>query len=190
MKEKFIEYVGNLADFLMPSHCFACSRAVEKGAVICEECYKQIEKTEEKSCDKCGRSIKTCDCNKYIYHFSGITAPFVNKGIAQKGLYGLKFASDKASAKFYVQHMVDRLESVDTLTDFSCVTFVPMSFLRKIRRGFNQAEILAEGVGKILNIPIRNDLLRRSLISSVQHKNDNLSQRFENAFKSYHRTKA
>lgn len=190
MLKKIGKTAGNIADYLIPSHCFSCSRAVTDGAVICKDCYKQIEKTKDNACDKCGRSDKRCDCKRFVFHFSGVTAPFINDGIAKKGLYGIKFASDEANADFYVHHMVKRLESRDVDLNFDSVTFVPMNLIKRWRRGFNQAELLANGVAQRLNIPLRSDLLYRSLLSKTQHKNETIAERFENAYKSYRRTKA
>lgn len=179
---------GNIADYLLPSHCFACSRAVENGAAICSECYREIEKMKDNACAQCGMPKSRCDCRRFVYHFSGITAPFINDGIAKKGLYGFKFNSDEACVSFYAQHMVERLKSRNINCNFDCVTFVPMNFIKKVQRGYNQAELLADAVADILELPVCDKLLYRSLLSTTQHRSGNIAQRFENAYKSYHRT--
>ena len=189
MIKGIIKTVADTADFLLPSHCFACSRTVEGGAVICNDWYKEIEKCKDKSCDKCGMELKKCECKRFVYHFSGVTAPFVNTGIAQQGIYGIKFKSDEASVKFYAYNMVKRLKSREIDLNFDFVTFVPMSIVKRANRGYNQAQLLAEAVAKLMKLPIRSDLLYRSVFSKTQHMNDNIATRFENAYKSYRRSK-
>lgn len=178
---------NSFADYIMPSHCFSCSRAVKNGAVICKECYKQIEKIKTNVCDKCGMVNKNCMCKRFVYHFSGITAPFINDGIAKKGLYGIKFNSDEACVDFYAHHMTERLKSRKINLNFDFVTFVPMNFIKRAVRGYNQAELLADSVAKKLGLQVRGDVLYRSMLSATQHTSDSISERFFNAYKSYHR---
>lgn len=180
--------VDFVADYFIPSHCFYCNRAVSHGGVICSDCYKVIEKTDYKVCDKCGRHISNCDCKKFVYHFSGITAPFKNEGIAKAGLYGVKFASDEACVRFYAEHMAERLKEREIDLNFDFITFVPMSLTKKIKRGYNQAELLADSLAKSLKLKVRRNLLYRSIFSKTQHKNENIDQRFRNAYQSYKRT--
>ena len=179
--------VSAFKDYLLPSHCFSCSRAVEGGAVICRECYKEIEKTKDNVCDKCGMQKKNCVCKRFVYHFSGVTAPFRNEGVAQRGLYGIKFMSDEACVDFYAQHMVQRLKSRKINLNFDFVTFVPMNFIKRADRGYNQAELLANSVAKRLGIEVKGNVLYRSILSRTQHTFDGVNDRFLNAYKSYRR---
>lgn len=188
MKKVINNIFSAVADFLFPSHCFYCSRTVTDGAVICKDCYREIEKITEKVCDKCGRTVGGCDCKRFVYHFSGVTAPFKNEGVARAGLYSLKFAGDTACVNFYAYHMVKRLMSREEDNSFDVITYVPMSPLRRINRGYNQSELLAKAVGKQLNVKVRGDLLYRTLFSKTQHKKSNVAERFENAYESYRRT--
>lgn len=180
---------SSFADYFIVSHCFACSRAVSNGAVICKDCYKEIEKTKENVCDKCGMDKKFCVCARMVYHFSGVSAPFKNVGIAQKGLYGIKFNSDKVSVDFYAQHMVERLKSRNKDLRFDFVTYVPMNFGKLIKRGYNQAKWLATAVAELINVQVKDDILYRSIFSRTQHIDSGITERFNNAYKSYHRRK-
>lgn len=189
MKKILQKTMTAVADYVIPSHCFNCSRSVENGNVICDDCYKEIELTKDNVCDKCGIKKSVCDCKRYVYHFSAVAAPFRNDGIAKKGLYGVKFNSDEAVVDFYVHHMVDRLKARMKDLDFDFVTFVPMSPIKKISRGFNQAELLANGVAKLMKLTFRSDLLYRSIFSPTQHRCKNVKDRFINAYKSYHHRK-
>ncbi|MCA9381544.1 ComF family protein [Candidatus Dojkabacteria bacterium] len=40
------------------------------------------------------------------------------------------------------------------------ITFVPLSFERKLWRGFNQSEVFAKNIGNILNVPVIKNLKR------------------------------
>lgn len=45
---------------------------------------------------------------------------------------------------------------------------VPIHWRKRGRRGFNQSELLAEELGKMLNIPVRKDLLRCRRMTAAQ----------------------
>ncbi len=175
-----------IADFFLPSHCMCCKSAVEKGALICKECDKSLERTEKNLCIKCGLSKKKCDCNNYVYHFARITAPFYNKGIAQKGFYKMKFWGAKELSEFYADAMSQRLKRDYYDINFSKITYVPTGLFRELRRGYDQSRILAEHISKETGIPLEDSILRRTLFSRTQHKRKGIHIRFSNAYRNYY----
>lgn len=178
-------FIGELLDFLFPSVCFGCKKAVLGGAVICDECKNKIEYTHSTLCDKCGLNKRKCDCKKYVYHFSKITAPFYNTGIAQRGIYRLKFSQGEILTPFYAEEMLKKVKSKYAHINFSCVTFVPMSPIKRFIRGYNQAQLLAEYIAQKMEIPLKRNLLKRRFLSKTQHKSKSVGERFLNAKSSF-----
>jgi predicted amidophosphoribosyltransferase len=58
-----------------------------------------------------------------------------------------------------------------------------------LKRGYNQAYLLAERVASMLSLPV-DSTLKRTLFSSTQHKRGSAEERFENAYDSYKMKKA
>ena len=56
--------------------------------------------------------------------------------------------------------------------DVDMVIPVPLHVLRKWRRGYNQAEIIADAIAEILHVPMRNDILLRKRKTMTQTKLD------------------
>lgn len=179
----------SLLDFFFPSHCMSCGRAVEGGKKVCNECEKEIEKIEVRICKKCGMPEKRCDCNRYVYHFAGVCAPFFNEGIARKGLYKIKFSGIKQLVPYYAEAMIESLYKNFGDTKFDAVVFVPTNFIKGARRGYNQAEWLAEYISSRLGIPLFDKTLKRRVFSKTQHKSKSVARRFINAYKSYEKNK-
>ncbi len=177
--------VNSLLDYFLPSYCFNCKSPVRKGKVICDDCYDEMEFTNEKACVKCGLYDKECQCKFSVYHFNFIAAPFINNGAAKKGVYSIKFKSNNILADFYVEHMVKRFAQKTEEREFSLVTYVPMSFPKFLKRGCNQAQVLAEKVAEMLSLPLKATL-KRDIFSSTQHKTGSIEERFFNAYNSYH----
>lgn len=176
---------NDLLDFAFPSHCFSCSRAVEGGKLICDDCKKLLENVKTKICIKCGRTIKKCDCNRYVYHFSGVCAPFFNEGIAKNGLYRLKFSGQHAIVPFYADAMIEAMAKNYFDIKFDGIVFVPMSPLKNFFLGYNQAEWLAQSISEKTGIPLIDGILYRRIFTKTQHKSKGIIKRFLNAFKSY-----
>lgn len=53
--------------------------------------------------------------------------------------------------------------------NFDFICFVPFTKLQKIRRNFNQSELLAEHIAKLLEIPLK-DVLIKLFETESQHK--------------------
>lgn len=64
-------------------------------------------------------------------------------------------------------------------TRFDCVCFVPMTFKNKLKRGINQAQLLARRVAQELNIPLYNYGLVKLRQNKIQH-NLNRNERIVN----------
>ncbi len=173
-----------LLDFFCPSFCFNCKSPINNGKVICDECYDEIEFASDSACVKCGLSERECQCKFSVFHFNFFAAPFINDGVAKKGVYAIKFAKNKILSDFYAEHMVKRLVEKTEVRDFNLVTYVPMNITKYFRRGYNQAEVLAERVASMLSLPLEKTL-KRKLFSSTQHKRSSVAERFENAYNSY-----
>ena len=175
-----------IADFFLPSHCMCCKSAVEKGSLICKECDKLLERTEKNLCVKCGLNKKKCACAGFVYHFSRITAPFYNKGVAQNGLYKMKFSGAKELSCFYGHAMSERVKRDFYDINFSKITYVPTGAIRELKRGYDQSRLLAESISKEMGIELEDSILRRTIFSRTQHKRKGIHIRFSNAYRNYY----
>ncbi len=72
--------------------------------------------------------------------------------------------------------------------EFDCVTFVPMTRIKEMRRGFNHAELIAKRVSDNLHLPMRS-LLKRSLGIHSQ-KSLNSVNRYKNVRGKFHTVKS
>ena len=55
----------------------------------------------------------------------------------------------------------DKLAESRLFADVDAVIPVPLHWLRRWKRGYNQAEVIASGVARRLGVPMKNDILRR-----------------------------
>lgn len=63
-----------------------------------------------------------------------------------------------------------KLAGSSLFSDVDAVVPVPLHWLRRWKRGYNQAEVIASGVAECLGIPMRPDILRRIRRTRTQTK--------------------
>lgn len=63
-----------------------------------------------------------------------------------------------------------KLAGSSLFSDVDAVVPVPLHWLRRWKRGYNQAEVIASGVAECLGIPMRPDILRRCRRTRTQTK--------------------
>lgn len=158
-----------ILDLIYPVRCPVCGEIVlPKGDMICLACKKKLPYIKEPRCMKCGKPIEQeekeyCnDCDRKLYHYDRGYAVWVYDDAMKKSIAEFKYHSKKENAKFYVAEVL-RLYG-EQIKDFSPDVIVPVPIHRsKLKeRGYNQAELLARGIGKGLGIPVLPELLVRN----------------------------
>ena len=80
----------------------------------------------------------------------------------------LKYHADYRLGRQYARQLGRRLAESETFRDVDMVIPVPLHPLRRWRRGYNQAEVLAREVARELDASLGKDLLRRRRYTRTQ----------------------
>lgn len=136
-------------------------------------------------CIKCGLDKADCKCKNTVYYFEGCISVFYNKGSARNALYKYKLTHRDYYVSFFIPYLVKALNTEYKDIKFDAVFAVPSSVRNRIRRGFNQAALLAKGVSKMSGIPYISDLLYCKAVTSKQHK-ASFEERRNNVRKRYY----
>ena len=153
-----------------PNTCVGCGEVIGFDECFCDCCYEELEKTAaDRICIKCGEPKKECVCSKQVLCFNGCVSPLYNRGVAQKAMYVFKFRKKEVYAKMFAQQMALCVKQNFYDVDFDAVCCVPLSKLKRILRGYNQSEILAKEISKILNIPFLDGILTAKYRFATQH---------------------
>ena len=98
----------------------------------------------------------------------------------RKSIHRFKFGNARSYADIYARHLAMQLQDMD----INILTWVPVSFLRRLKRGYDQAELFARALSKELNIPVRA-LLKKVRHTPPQSGLHNASQRRANVLGAY-----
>lgn len=158
-----------ILNMLYPVRCPICGNIVTpKDRRICTCCEKKLQIITEPRCKKCSKPIEQdqceycSDCERKDYHFEHGYSLWVYDSGIKKSIADFKYCYKKEYANYYIEEITKQYG--DAITSLSPDVLVPVPIHKsKFReRGYNQAEILANGIGRELNIPVLPHLLIRN----------------------------
>ncbi len=135
--------VSRIINTLYPSRCPYCNEFIFKDDEACESCINKLE-------------------YEYIitplYSKSKNVSPFKYNGIYKDVILSLKYADNPQFAQQLAISMKKAIckEYSDFFTDenkFDIITCIPSTKSDYKKRGYNQAQLIAKGLSKLLNIP-------------------------------------
>ncbi len=84
--------------------------------------------------------------------------------------YHIKYEGDTAIGEYFGKMLGKRLSGSDMFADADLVIPVPLHWMRRWKRGYNQAEVIAGAVSAEMGIPMRSDILERHRRTKTQVK--------------------
>ncbi len=150
----------------------------EKSEWFCQGCIEKLAKNsaDRDACPRCShnRKIKECSCDlAWDHYFEQAFSFFDFDETVQDIAHQVKYKGKKDLARYVGREYACLIP--DTFIDgVDGVLCVPLHFLRKMNRGYNQADYLAQGVirGISSDIPYMNKLLYRTRNTKTQTKLD------------------
>jgi len=155
-------------NLIFPPRCPVCDGIVKNGKrEICESCRPKVKYITEPRCLKCGKHLSEeeqeyCrDCSarphlyrqgRALYDYGSVAGAIYRFKYKEKREYGDVFGEELA---YFLGDYIRRIRP-DALIP------VPLYPMKERVRGYNQAKVLAEVLGKHLNIPVESDLVRRN----------------------------
>ena len=127
-----------ILELLFPHKCILCGKLLEKGQQdLCPDCRAD-------SPDYPNRKEK-------IQFLDSFTAVWYYEGSVRRSVLRYKFYSMRSYADSYGRLLAMKVLEIHP-EGFDCLTWVPVSRRRKIRRGYDQVQLLAKAVGRELGM--------------------------------------
>ena len=164
-----------LLEMLFPSKlkCIFCGRDIISfdNQPYCDRCAKEDYFNIGNRCCYCDMAIHAgnivCDfCQKKHKYFDKAYCPLKYKDGVKNAI--LKFKSDNARylAPTFASLIAQRIQSDNVQIDV--IIPVPVHAKTKRARGYNQAEILAKEIAKILNVPMQTGVITKDKVTLDQ----------------------
>ena len=186
-----MKIADRVVDIIYPRRCPVCDDVVTRpGRKICDECVGDFTYIREPYCMKCGRPLKDDDaiiceeCDKREHKYVRGRAAFVYDDVLKESIYRYKYGGRAEYADHYAEQMMGQLGSYLRSCRADAIIPIPLHKDRLRKRGYNQAELLAYRLSTALDIPLRNDILKRCSKTRVQ-KSLGATQRQNNLKKAF-----
>ncbi len=157
----------SFVELLWPSRCLSCDRPLLKGEDgFCRHCLsKKPEPIRGPRCYRCSKpvsseTIEYCtQCTSFLHAYERGFAAF-SYATVQEMILRYKNAGRPGYADWFSGQIC--AEFLDELKDLHADALIPIPLLRKKewKRGYNQSGLIAERLGKALEIPVYEDALR------------------------------
>ena len=130
---------GKLLSWLFPDKCILCGKILQRGETdLCRHCREA------------GPEYSQGKLN--VQFLDSFTAVWYYEKNVRRSLLRYKFYGARHYAAGYGRLLAMRLLR-EHPEGFDLITWVPVSFFRKLRRGYDQVELLAKAVSRELGIP-------------------------------------
>ena len=187
---------SKLLDLLVPPKCEICG-ATSKGGVLCEDCRKKFVRECFEHCPICGMTAQNCVCGADFTEVTGTElggAHFFSltfyrseskygkdERVTEQLIYSLK-ESGRPSG-FFAEEMSRGLKALfaragEDPSEWT-ITYPPRSSAKFYKNGFDQSEITAEKLARLLGCRTEKTLIRGG--RSAEQKTLDSQSRHENA---------
>lgn len=158
-----------ILNILFPRRCPVCGEIVRPaGGHICLSCLHRLSFIKSPTCKKCGKEItdettEFCDdCMAHRHAFEYGLALVNYDETAKASMAQIKYNNKREYLDFYGAAIYARYKKRLLGMKADGIVPVPVHASRRRKRGFNQAELLADCLGKRMGIPVFSDMLVRN----------------------------
>ena len=165
----FIQFIDRLLIELLSPQCLVCSKFCDRN--LCEECAR-FEKFKGR-CLICGKETGAVSgncgiCRSSEFSLSGIQSVFYFSPVGQSILHRIKFGKEPIWLKLFDSVLL--LDPHLLIPGDPWVVAVPMHWTRRIQRGFNQSELLAQRLAKNQGLRFGKNTLKKKRRTKPQSR--------------------
>jgi ComF family protein len=154
-------------DLLLPPRCLRCGLAVDDQGRLCAECWRSLTFLGPPQCRLCGYPLPHAlpeaplcgECVREAPVYDRARAALRYDDGARRLILAFKHADRTDIAPAFGTWLARA--GAEVLADAELIAPVPLHRLRFLKRGYNQAAILAQALARATGLPLIPDLLQR-----------------------------
>lgn len=166
----------DLLDFVYPPHCGVCGGELNRGeGVVCGACWGSLGIIAPPFCQKCGLPLSsqnnlcsTCEVREHLFSFARSYGLFDE--LFQKIIHLFKYRKKLSLAGPLSSLMTQIVEADLRFSCLEAVVPVPLHPVKRRARGFNQSELLARNLSRVMGWPLVRGALQRAVNTRSQSK--------------------
>ncbi|KKS82686.1 MAG: Phosphoribosyltransferase [Candidatus Wolfebacteria bacterium GW2011_GWC1_43_10] len=169
-------------DALFPPICLNCSTPIQSQKdFLCPLCFDLLEINSSFYCPKCGGRITdpSFSCHPQTQCLLAPAGAYFPPLPAL--IHYFKYKKLAGVSSFLTALLIVYLKRINFEIGSFQITYIPLYPFKERKRGFNQSQILAQGVANYFSLPLVK-ALKRIRDTRVQAKNKNSQDRQKNVF--------
>lgn len=164
-----------LAAVFFPAPCRLCGELLDRSVLlpICGACLQSFQPLPKKVCEVCGLPLESlapdaaarllCGaCRESVFSFERARSYAVYDGALVRAVVLLKYEPLEPLGRWFAERLADLARGDTVFQEADIVVPVPLHRDRQRDRGYNQAELIARPLARILGRPCRSVLLVRT----------------------------
>ncbi|MFN8257432.1 MAG: ComF family protein [Bacteroidales bacterium] len=173
-----IEIFKDFFSLFLPSKCLICGLGLQNFEKhVCKSCLVKIPKTGFQNFDE--NPVSQAFWGRVNLEKAFAFYYFHKGSVLQDLIHEIKYNGLKELAYELGKEIGFGIKKSTTAHSFDMIVPVPLHPLKEKKRGYNQSEWIAKGIGEVLNISVDKKSLVRKIYTATQTKKNRI-QRWEN----------
>lgn len=157
----------SLMHLFFPQTCAGCgSDAIDTEQLLCLSCLQRLPVTESFSHDE--NATEKMLMGRFRFLHAASYYFYTHGSVIQRLMHQFKYKQRKDIGLFFGKKMGEAIQQSSRFKQVDALVPLPLHPRKEKQRGYNQANILCEGISDQLNLPILNRVVSRISGSSSQ----------------------
>ncbi|MEI6576259.1 MAG: phosphoribosyltransferase family protein [Bacteroidota bacterium] len=160
-------FLNDLMSLFFPRTCLACGKnLLTHENLVCEPCLFHLPRTrfhleaDNPVVRAFWGKVPLVHATAFLYYAKG------NR--VQRLIHALKYKGEKELGPFLGKIFAEELRAQSVFPAAEAIVAVPLHPTRLKKRGYNQGELIAEGLSEVLGIPLLTGIMIRSRATETQ----------------------
>jgi competence protein ComFC len=163
------DLIRSIASLIYPPTCTICLASVGLREHLCAGCEAKLSRIVAPFCSKCSEpfdgaittTFSCANCAHRKLYFDAAVSAYRSRGIARHVILNFKYGKQIHLARLVGRWLIAAFDDPRLgQRSFDAIVPVPLHPARQRERGFNQATLLAEQIGRHLGVSVRPALQR------------------------------
>lgn len=178
MKGSVLRGLRAAGEIVLPRICLVCGqRLLLNERHLCLDCLADLPLTffwsmsHNPMADRFNEMIQNRGSSEHERYAYAASLIFYHSEAEYRLIpYQIKYHGNTDAGRFFGRMLGRRLAASEQFVDVDMVVPVPLHWTRRLKRGYNQAEVIASAAAESMGIPLRTDLLKRRRRTRTQTK--------------------
>ncbi len=174
----FKPWLSAFIHLIYPHNCEGCGTDIlNDNSYLCTKCLYQLPQTGFIA--NANNPVEKKLYGRIKVEQAGAGFYFTKDGLLQHLVGQLKYKNNKEMGLYLGRLLGHQLQSTHRFDEVEALIPLPLNEKKLSKRGYNQAEIICEGIASVWNKPIITDAVIR-LIDTATQTNKSLTDRWDN----------